>query len=291
MKRIPSRNLEGSGILGGGRTMVRNSRRRALKNETNVGCRKLDHNNTKLNRTQKGGWRSLPCLKQRFPRQISMNFAPLQSRHPALAGLGEHAEQCFRDNRFDESVRYVHRFAEEALRKALREALKRCGLETDDMTLGAMMRTAPALELLDGRTLERLRRIDELGRSAEEAQAPRRLRPREERREIEAALPRAHPGRCRRMPQVRPRRCRPAHGADGSCVRLPGLLPARRAPSEKGDPQSRARLQCRTAVGDRTHGGAPSCAGASGAAARLRFLPNASAMRSSRACSLPTCSV
>lgn len=101
-----------------------------------------------------------------------MNFAPLQSRHPALAGLGEHAEQCFRDNRFDESVRYVHRFAEEALRKALREALKRCGLETDDMTLGAMMRTAPALELLDGRTLERLRRIDELGRSAEEAQAP-----------------------------------------------------------------------------------------------------------------------
>lgn len=101
-----------------------------------------------------------------------MNFAPLQSRHPALAGLGEHAEQCFRDNRFDESVRYVHRFAEEALRKALREALKRCGLETDDMTLGAMMRTPPALELLDGRTHERLRRIDELGRSAAQAQAP-----------------------------------------------------------------------------------------------------------------------
>lgn len=48
-----------------------------------------------------------------------MNFSPLQLRKPALAALGERAENLFRDHHYRECTQVMRQFAEGVLRTIL----------------------------------------------------------------------------------------------------------------------------------------------------------------------------
>ena len=49
-----------------------------------------------------------------------MNFSPLQLRKPALAALGERAENLFRDHHYRECTQVMRQFAEGVLRTILK---------------------------------------------------------------------------------------------------------------------------------------------------------------------------
>ena len=61
-----------------------------------------------------------------------MNFSPLQLRKPALAALGERAENLFRDHHYRECTQVMRQFAEGVLRTILKD---------DRHTYSEMMRT------------------------------------------------------------------------------------------------------------------------------------------------------
>ena len=86
-----------------------------------------------------------------------MNFSPLQLRKPALAALGERAENLFRDHHYRECTQVMRQFAEGVLRTILKD---------DRHTYSEMMRTPLVRQLADSLTFEYFRRIRDLGNEA-----------------------------------------------------------------------------------------------------------------------------
>ena len=86
-----------------------------------------------------------------------MNFSPLQLRKPALAALGERAENLFRDHHYRECTQVMRQFAKGVLRTILKD---------DRHTYSEMMRTPLVRQLADSLTFEYFRRIRDLGNEA-----------------------------------------------------------------------------------------------------------------------------
>lgn len=85
-----------------------------------------------------------------------MNFLPLLDSYPALAHLGQKAEDLIRDRHYRESVQTMRQFAEGALITVLHQR----------SSLGEMMHNPLFFQLADNRTMESFRRIRALGNEA-----------------------------------------------------------------------------------------------------------------------------
>lgn len=85
-----------------------------------------------------------------------MNFLPLLDSYPALAHLGQKAEDLIRDRHYRESVQTMRQFAEGALITVLNQR----------SSLGEMMHNPLFFQLADSKTIESFRRIRALGNEA-----------------------------------------------------------------------------------------------------------------------------